>query len=115
MNYIIEPSWFYWVSILSKIGCLLVIVSFIGIVACIICWIINFNNGNNKKPIIIFTSIIILISVITTFIPSEKVMYQIMGAKLATTDNIELVKENGKELVEFLTDEIIEVINESKE
>jgi len=114
MNYIIEPSWFYWVEVFECIKYLgvisAIVLATVGgvVITCEWYW-----NKDKYKIIIILIMTVIFLG-IGIFVPSKTTMFQMMGAKLSTTDNVELVKENGKELVEFMTNEIIEIINETK-
>lgn len=95
MEYIINPSWFYWVSVFDwlKAVCLILgIVIIAGIIICIVgidyCY-----DDDEKKIWVKRLKLSIMVSLLcifaAVFIPSESTMIKMMLAKYATADNVQ--------------------------
>lgn len=95
MNYIINPSWFYWVAVsntarvgLFAIGCVGLCIS-IPVIALAIsdCWKEEDKTPLRKlrKTLIILFSVMLIVAV---FIPSQQTLIQMMLAKFATYENV---------------------------
>lgn len=107
MNPIINPLFFYFISVTNVLRLLLLIggfglaavVLFEGLICCIDYDaedIIKFL----KKPLIIG----LIVGVIGVFVPSENTCYKMLAASLITPDNIEVVKDGTQELVDYIID-----------
>lgn len=107
MNPIINPLFFYFISVTNVLRFLLLIGGF-GLTAIVIfvgfiCYIdydaediIKFL----KKPFIIG----LIVGTIGIFVPSENTCYKMLAASLITPDNIEVVKDGTQELVDYIID-----------
>lgn len=106
MNPIINPLFFYFISVTDVLRFLLLIggfgltaiVLFVGFISCIDydADIIKFL----KKPLIIG----LIVGTIGIFVPSENTCYKMLAASLITSDNIEVVKDGTQELVDYIID-----------
>lgn len=107
MNPIINPLFFYFISITNVLRFLLLIggfgvvgVALFGGFVCSIDYdavdIFKFL----KKPIIIG----LIVGTIGIFVPSENTCYKMLAASLITPDNIEVVKDGTQELVKYIID-----------
>lgn len=116
MNPIINPLFFYFISVTDILRFLLLIGGFgvvaicvfVGFICCVdyddfICCvdydveeILKFF----KKPIIIG----LIVGTIGIFVPSENTCYKMLTTSLITPDNIEVVKDGTQELVDYIID-----------
>lgn len=107
MNPIINPLFFYFISVTGVLRFLLLIggfglaaiVFFVGFICCVDYDaedIIKFL----KKPLIIG----LIVGTIGIFVPSENTCYKMLAASLITPDNIEVVKDGTQELVDYIID-----------
>ena len=107
MNPIINPLFFYFISVTDVLRFLLLIggfglaaiVLFVGFICCVdydVEDIIKFL----KKPLIIG----LIVGTIGIFVPSENTCYKMLTASLITPDNIEVVKDGAQELVDYIID-----------
>lgn len=107
MNPIINPLFFYFISVTDVLRFLLLIGSFgvvgvalfVGFICCI-----DYDAEDIlkflKKPIIIG----LIVGTIGIFVPSENTCYKMLAASLITPDNIEVVKDGTQELVNYIID-----------
>lgn len=107
MNPIINPIFFYFISVTGVLRNIMLIGGF-AIAGCIVfagficCIDVDIEEVFNtfKKPVIIF----LLIGTLGVFIPSENTCYKMLAASLITPDNIEVVKDGTQELVNYIID-----------
>lgn len=107
MNPIINPIFFYFISVTGVLRNIVLIGGF-AIVGCIVfagficCIDVDIEEVFNafKKPVIIF----LLIGTLGVFIPSENTCYKMLAASLITPDNIEVMKDGTQELVNYIID-----------
>ena len=107
MNPIINPLFFYFISVTDVLRLLLLIsgfgltaiVLFVGFICCV-----DYDAGDIikflKKPLIIG----LIVGTIGIFVPSENTCYKMLAASLITPDNIEVVKDGTQELVDYIID-----------
>lgn len=103
MNPIINPLFFYFISVTDVLRFLLLIggfgltaiVLFVGFICCI-----DYNAEDIIKPLIIG----LIVGTIGIFVPSENTCYKMLTASLITPDNIEVVKDGTQELVDYIID-----------
>lgn len=107
MSSIINPLFFYFISVTNVLRCLLLIggfgvagvVIFVGLICCVdydAADILKFL----KKPLIIS----LIVGTIGVFVPSENTCYKMLAASLITPDNIEVMKDGTQELVDYIID-----------
>lgn len=118
MNPIINPLFFYFISVTDVLRFLLLIggfgvaaiVVFIGFICCVdydVEDIIKFL----KKPLIIG----LIVGTIGIFVPSENTCYKMLAASLITPDNIEVVKDGTQELVDYIIDVADQITDDDDE
>lgn len=128
MTPIINPMYFYWISVLESfngiLAWLLVLTSIYLIVVLVNYGIKKVDSdlyscgddeeeeklavaktlwGKSLKPCV---AIVTISSILLIFIPSEQTIYRMMIAKYATGDNIEEVTEAIKDGVDYIFDKI---------
>ena len=126
MNYIINPMWFYWIGMLDSLLIVSILISIVlGIILIVagITSIVSYSDYGKEdenfkssfKVVKIVSTLLSIVLMITIFVPSKQTIYTMMTAKLVTTDNMQIVKEEGKELIEFLTEQIEDLIDTEEE
>lgn len=128
MTHVINPMLFYWYSVSDTVKALAIIVAIILIVVCLVFLFIGvFNigealnygggeNSNDYKVGVKFLnwarkcSIPLAIAlVLFAFIPSEKTLYKMMVANVATYENIDLTAETIENAFDHVIDKLIEL------
>ena len=107
MKPIINPLFFYFISVTGVLRGLLMIggfaiagcIAFAGFICCVDYDIEDIFKAF-KKPVIIA----LIIGTIGVFIPSENTCYKMLAASLITPDNIEIVKDGTQDLVDYIID-----------
>jgi hypothetical protein len=127
---IINPFWFYLIGIANTLGVFLTVmagVSSIFYFIFLICYFVtsaengfidkkeqlikkNMDNFLRKGSIMCFILIIV-----ACLIPDEKTCYQMLTASLCTKENIEYLKETGKDLVDYIIETADTLTNGEKE
>lgn len=113
MDYIVNPSWFYWASVFQDVkifvtlfGCLSVVGFPIGCTIYISeMWDDDDDKEKRVKKIgMIGVTVGLVLILIGIFIPSKETMLQMQIARLATGDNVEMVLQRimdmAKEIIE---------------
>jgi mannose/fructose/N-acetylgalactosamine-specific phosphotransferase system component IIC len=116
MEYIIDPAWVYWINVAGDIKIVCVIFAVVaGIVAIIggVEIVVGHDFGPEdedyrlgKKILTIAVPVAIACTVAFVFIPSTKVLVEMMVAKVATKENIELTVEGLKSVVDYIAETI---------
>lgn len=107
MSPIINPLFFYFISVTNVLRFLLLIggfgvvgvVIFVGFICCVDYDTVDILKFL-KKPLIIG----LIVGTIGIFVPSENTCYKMLAASLITQDNIEVVKDGTQELVNYIID-----------
>lgn len=119
MNYIINPMWFYWLSVLSVLKNVAIAATVMGIIACLICFIVKICNvqyaydryrecceyasyHTSKKllnKILVPTIICLMLSI---FLPNKETLIEMQVAKIVTVDNVKLTFNAVKEAVDYI-------------
>lgn len=135
MNYIINPSWFYWLQVINGLNVAFEIIAGIAIFAAIVLAVltlINYFSGKDfrnrvdefgkptdsdwlsflsmRKVAIIFVIITIVSLIISIFIPNEETLISMMIAKYATKENLSITVDGIKSAVDY----IVNIIKELK-
>lgn len=112
MNYIINPSWFYWANVLTALNIVcyvLAIISGIILAIVIIGSTIDLCFDDFKKMAVI-CAIVFTISVLgAIFIPTEETMLKIMIAKYATKENLNITVDGIKSAVDYIVNAMKEI------
>ena len=114
MKPIINPWFFYLISLLDKVQilgiiCLIAGVTLLG--ACILGSIELCSDEDEKafkKCIKISILVISISALIVVVVPSKETMYEMLVANYVTENNIEAAKEDAKELVDYIVDKFEE-------
>lgn len=134
MNYIVNPSWFYWLQVINSLNIAFeIIASIAGIVVAVVATLslVNYFAGKefryyvdeNGKPTdsdwlsflsmrkitIIFTIIAIVSLIISILIPSKETLISMMIAKYATKENLGMTVEGIKSAVDYIMNAIKEI------
>ena len=116
MNYIVDPSWVYWVEISSSLKVLCLLIGGLGIVAMIIavpvCLAEAFDEDDYakiRKWAIPIASVSIIFVLAGVFIPSKETLITMKVAELATKENIALTAQQLKEIVDYIINALKEL------
>lgn len=117
MNPIIDPMWFYWLSVCdaAKWTCVIIagIMAFASIVIFPIWHDELFGEEEHKlfkKTLTIVITSTILVTALAVFIPSKQTMIEMQIAKLATYDNAQWTVDSIKGIVDY----VIEAVKNTK-
>lgn len=128
MTHVINPVLFYWCSVSDTVKALTIVATIILIIVCLVFLFIgafhigealNYGgseNSNGYKVGVKFLnwarkcSIPLVIAlVLFAFIPSEKTLYKMMVANVATYENIDLTAETIEDAFDHVIDKLIEL------
>mgnify|MGYP000872595161 FL=1 len=128
MKPIISPWLIYLIDLFNNLkGLLNVILILLGcvIVGILIIWFVCFIDYKDEqddnviivckkhlKKLIIWLGII---GLLFTAIPSKDTMYTMLVLENVTTDNIQAIGKTGKDVVDYITDQIDKVVNKDDE
>lgn len=108
MNYIINPAWFYWISVAdgAKLFVLLcaVLLTLIGALVAIGGAVDDEDEIKKKGIILLLVSVITWIAFI--FIPGKQTLIEMMIARTATVDNANWTVETLKSAVDYIVEAI---------
>lgn len=111
MNPIIDPSIFYWIDVLGKLGYILFFFG-VGVLAIALFYFMyilsDYEEITLGRLIYFITSIIIAVLLFTgsIFVPSESTMYKMLLAKNITPDNIETVQGELTDLIDYIIEKV---------
>lgn len=128
MNYVVNPMLFYWFSVSDTVKALTIVAAIILIIVCLIFLFIgafhigealNYGGGedsDNYKVGVKFLNWVrkcivplVIALVLFAFIPSEKTLYKMMVANVATYENIDLTAETIEDAFDHVIDKLIEL------
>lgn len=112
MKPIISPWLIYFASRADALGTLFMIVTFIAFGICLIGF---FDECLTKNGFKLFISIGIISAILTILTPTTETVYTMMVANEITPDNIQTIGKTGKDLVDYITDQIDKIVNEDDE
>lgn len=70
---------------------------------------------NKKNGFKLFISIGIISAILTILTPSTETVYTMVVANEITSDNIQTIGKNGKDVVDYITNQIDKVVNEDED
>ena len=111
--YLINPWWFYLIGIAGAIQSFFLAIGIIGLSAMVVLGIITaFDEGEFyfKKWFITGFIISFIFCLIGSLIPNQKTCYAMAIASVATTENLDYAVETGKNIVDYITEKAIELI-----
>ena len=116
MNYIVNPSWVYWMNISNVMKVMCLIIGGVGIAAMIIgvpvCLAEAFDKEDYakiRKWVIPIASVSIILVLAGVFIPSKETLITMKVAELATKENITLTAQQLKEIVDYIINALKEL------
>ena len=126
MKPIISPWWIYLIDLFDNLKGLLGVALFLlggAAVALVIIWFFSsLDYEQDEEPIVackkyLKKSVIWLCvsGLLFTVIPSKDTMYTMIVLDNVTTDNIQAIGKTGKDVVDYITDQIDKVVNDKEE
>ena len=70
---------------------------------------------NKKNGFKLFISIGIISAILKILTPSTETVYTMVVANEITSDNIQTIGKNGKDVVDYITNQIDKVVNEDED
>lgn len=126
MKPIISPWWIYLIDLFDNLKGLLGVALFLlggAAVALLVIWFFSsLDYEQDEEPIVackkyLKKSVIWLCvsGLLFTVIPSKDTMYTMIVLDNVTTDNIQAIGKTGKDVVDYITDQIDKVVNDKEE
>lgn len=126
MKPIISPWWIYLIDLFDNLKGLLGVVLFLlggAAVALLIIWFFSsLDYEQDEGPIVackkyLKKSVIWLCvsGLLFTVIPSKDTMYTMIVLDNVTTDNIQAIGKTGKDIIDYITDQINKIVNDKEE
>lgn len=128
MNYVINPMLFYWCSVSDTAKALAIIATIMLIVVCFVFLFIgafhigeafNYGGGEDSDDYKVGAKFLnwaqkcivplVVLLMLSIFIPSEKTLYKMMVANIATYENIDLTAETIEDAFDHVIDKLIEL------
>lgn len=116
MDYIINPAWFYWLSVsdgLKEFSIAFTVLSFVILVVIIICYFVEIGSETAARYLTIYKRWILLTFVfsiafmlISIFVPSKQTMIEMQVASIATKTNAEWTVEQLKGITDYIIERI---------
>ena len=111
MDYIINPMWFYWLSVVNNLKVAATIFTIVtGIIVGVVLMIFFLDDINIFKDHMILGVSVVLIFIASAialiFIPSKQTLIEMEIAKHATYSNVESVKEQIKDAADYILDRL---------
>lgn len=112
MKPIINPWMIYFASRADALGTLFMVVALIAFGICLMGF---FEECLTKNGFKLFISIGIISAILTILTPTTETVYTMMVANEITPDNIQVIGKTGKDVVDYITDQIDKIVNEDDE
>lgn len=128
MTHVINPMLFYWCSVSDTAKALAIIVAIMLIVVCLVFLFIgafhigetlNYGGGENSNGYKVGVKFLnwaqkcivplVILLMLSIFIPSENTIYKMMVANIATYENIDLTAETIEDAFDHVIDKLIEL------
>ncbi len=124
MKPIISPWWIYLIDLFNNLKEVLGVALFLlgcTAVALLIIWLVSSLDYNERlivacKKYLKKSVIWLCVSnLLFTVIPSKNTMYTMIVLDNVTTDNIQAIGKTGKDVVDYITDQIDKIVNKDDE
>ena len=111
MDYIINPSWFYWIEVSDCIKGCAIGAAVILLIAAIVLAIAaksdddfcEYKSANAKRKVLIYCLVALAVCVaVIIFVPSKQTLIEMMIARTATYDNVSWTVDQIKEVVDYI-------------
>ena len=103
MNYIINPSWFYWIGVVDVIKMLALFVTIIlAIVWGLMLFSYAMDREGSKRTLILMALLVISSALIFIFIPSKETLIQMKIAEFVTYDNAKITIDTIKSAADYV-------------
>ena len=112
MNYIVDPSWVYWIGIAEAAKIISLVVGGLLWIICLIAVPIFVDDGeweDVKKWAMPFIAVAFVLVIIGVFIPSKQTLITMKVAELATKENVTLTANQLKEIVDYIINALKEL------
>lgn len=110
MKPLVSPWLIYFASRADALGTLFLIVAIIAFGACLIGF-----DDLTKNGFKLFISIGIISSVLTVITPTTETIYTMIVANELTSNNIQAIGKTGKDVIDYITDQVDKVVNDKEE
>lgn len=110
MEPIISPWLIYFASRADAVGTLFLIVAVAAFAICLIGF-----DDLTKNGFKLFISIGIISVILTVLTPTTETVYTMMVANELTSDNVQAIGKTGKDVIDYITDQIDKVVNDKEE
>ena len=110
MKPIISPWIIYFASRADALGTLFLIVAIVAFAVCLIGF-----DDLTKNGFKLFISIGIISVILTVLTPTTETVYTMIVANEITPDSIQTIGKTGKDVVDYITDQIDKIVNEDDE
>lgn len=117
MDYIISPSWFYWLGIAQTVNLTATVLAGLLAVACGVLMSIRIAMLNNyaeeeeevktvKRLLKIVVPLTVLLWILAIFVPSKETLIEMQVAKFATYENAQWTVDAVKDAVDYIVQAI---------
>lgn len=110
MKPMISPWTIYFASRADAVGILFLIVAVVAFAICLIGF-----DDLTKNGFKLFISIGIISVILTVLTPTTETVYTMMVANELTSDNVQAIGKTGKDVIDYITDQIDKVVNDKEE
>lgn len=110
MKPMISPWTIYFASRADAGGTLFLIVAVAAFAICLIGF-----DDLTKNGFKLFISIGIISVILTVLTPTTETVYTMMVANELTSDNVQAIGKTGKDVIDYITDQIDKVVNDKEE
>ena len=105
-EYLINPSWFYWVNVADSLRGLFIVFTILSGVVILVSFLFLIEDlveFKHQKKILIIGGILALICILgIIFMPAKETLIEIEVARLATKDNINWTVESVKGIIDYV-------------
>ena len=111
--YMINPLWFYLIGIVENLQGFFIAIGALGVSISIIVSVVLLVEGGIlaiKKQLLTFFITSLIFCFIGSLIPNKETCYSMAIASVATTENLEYAAEAGKNIIDYITEKAIELI-----
>ena len=110
MKPMISPWTIYFASRADAVGILFLIVAVAAFAICLMGF-----DDLTKNGFKLFISIGIISVILTVLTPTTETVYTMMVANELTSDNVQAIGKTGKDVIDYITDQIDKVVNDKEE